>query len=117
MVWMPDSERAAAVARDRGMALGLHLNLTLPFPEAQAPARVADRQKRLTELLGKDSWYGDPIRGLRAADVRAAVEDQLAQFRSLVGEPTHINGHHHVHLADAVLESLPEEIPIRQAPT
>jgi predicted glycoside hydrolase/deacetylase ChbG (UPF0249 family) len=38
MVWMPGSERAARLARERGMPLGLHLNFTLPFRDQRAPA-------------------------------------------------------------------------------
>lgn len=34
MVFMADSERAAATARERGIDSGLHLNLTTPFSPA-----------------------------------------------------------------------------------
>jgi len=39
MVFMEDSERAASVARERGVDVGLHLNVTTPFSVAAAPSR------------------------------------------------------------------------------
>jgi predicted glycoside hydrolase/deacetylase ChbG (UPF0249 family) len=117
MVWMPDTERAAELAQQRGLPLGLHLNLTLPLPGPGAPPAVAYRQMRMTESFGKESWWRGEVRGIDAAELEAAVSDQLHEFRSHFGEPTHINGHHHVHVTDAVLNALPASVPIRQVPT
>src|ERR1044071_8087146 len=41
MVFMEDSERAAAIARANGIDAGLHLNLTTPFTSRDVDARVA----------------------------------------------------------------------------
>jgi predicted glycoside hydrolase/deacetylase ChbG (UPF0249 family) len=45
-----------------------------------------------------------------------AVAHQLEAFRAQFGEPTHIDGHHHVHMHRDVLACLPLELPIRLAP-
>jgi len=116
MVWMPDSTSAAALARERGMSVGLHLNLSLPFTAKDVPTDVAQVQARLTTTFTKEGWRGGRTQGRTArADVTRAVNDQLGEFRRLFGEPAHINGHHHVHIIDVVLDTLPPDIPIRQA--
>jgi chitin disaccharide deacetylase len=113
MVWMRDSARAAQLARDRDMPVGLHLNLTLPFDATEVPRVARERQLRLTETLHAGSWREDiadrPPRQL----LLDAVSDQLEQFRELFGEPTHLDGHHHVHVLDAVLDVLPTDLVIR----
>jgi chitin disaccharide deacetylase len=47
MVFMEDSERAAAIARERGIDAGLHLNLTAPFTAPAAAANLTGHQERL----------------------------------------------------------------------
>jgi chitin disaccharide deacetylase len=114
MVWMSDSERAAQLARDRGMPLGLHLNFTLAFRDKRGPARVRDLQEELTHVFSASSWSEDGVaRHQQDPRIREAVADQLAAFRAVYGEPTHIDGHHHVHVHPAVLACLPPELPIR----
>jgi predicted glycoside hydrolase/deacetylase ChbG (UPF0249 family) len=116
MVWMADSERAARIARERDLPVGLHLNFTLPFADPEVPDDVRARQLRLTAVFGSDARAdadaGD--RGVDGALVAAALADQLQLFRELFGrEPTHLDGHHHVHVNAAVLEHLPRGLPIR----
>jgi predicted glycoside hydrolase/deacetylase ChbG (UPF0249 family) len=113
MVRMRDSARAASLARERAMPTGLHLNLTLPFDELSVPGEVRDRQIRLTEVLGPESWRedrGETPPGRLLGDV---IADQLECFRASFGEPSHLDGHHHIHIHPAVLEHLPRELPIR----
>lgn len=106
MVYMPDSDRAAEVARRAGLPVGLHLNLTEPFGDARTPAAVRDRQLRAVEHLagsGSDGhpgtarlrkWVYDPT--IRA-DVDRAIADQLERFEALYGHPpTHFDGHNYV---------------------
>jgi predicted glycoside hydrolase/deacetylase ChbG (UPF0249 family) len=111
MVWMRDSERAASIAVERRLAVGLHLNLTLPYSDRGVPAGERERQQRLTEILDRDSWWRAPNR-LRGYHVGDVVNAQLERFRSRFGEPTHLDGHHHIHLHPDVLEELPA-LPIR----
>src|SRR5438093_3753440 len=51
MVFMEDSERAAAIARERGIDAGLHLNLTTPFSAPTCPAQLIERQGELARHL------------------------------------------------------------------
>lgn len=117
MVHMADSERAAARALELGLPTGLHLNLTQPFdgPAVQPPVR--ERQARVVARFGRlrrrDRWLPNLALWKR---VRHCVEDQLESFRRLYGrEPTHVDGHNHVHLNPAVLFALPAHLPVRTA--
>src|SRR2546426_6533361 len=51
MVFMEDSERAAAMARERGVDAGLHLNLTTLFSAPKCPERLLERQGELARYL------------------------------------------------------------------
>src|SRR5215470_13086418 len=51
MVFMKDSERAAAIVREHGIDAGLHLNFTTPFSAPGIPARLAGHQERLSQYL------------------------------------------------------------------
>lgn len=115
MVWMSDSNRAAELALTRGIPVGLHLNLTMPFRDAGAPPAARQIQEHLGGAFGKESWLRDEHKRRRHIDSRVheAVRLQLDAFRGLYGEPTHIDGHHHVHVHSAVLACLPPELPIR----
>jgi predicted glycoside hydrolase/deacetylase ChbG (UPF0249 family) len=113
MVWMRDSARSAQIARARCAPVGLHLNLTVPYSDPAAPPAVRDRQQRLAAIVDRDSWWSARAVALDADLVATVVADQLERFRALLGEPTHVDGHHHVHVLDAVLACLPEGIAIR----
>jgi chitin disaccharide deacetylase len=112
-VWMRDSDRAALLARDRGFPVGLHLNFTFAFDGGAAPDDVRERQLALTRVLHQDSWRRQNELGETKSLIAAALADQLRRFRECFGEPTHVDGHHHVHMHPAVLAQLPRDLPIR----
>jgi chitin disaccharide deacetylase len=113
MVWMRDSARAASISVERALPMGLHLNLTLPFSGREVPRSVQERQLLLTELFTRDGWWKEADRRFDRELLRGAIEDQVERFCEQFGEPTHIDGHHHVHLYDAVLDLLPRTWPLR----
>lgn len=103
MVFMPDSERAAALACRQGIDVGLHLNFTQPFG-AGAEAAVIASQRRLCAFLGANRYafllYHPGLR----QDFRLVVAAQSKEFLRLYGgPPTHIDGHHHKHLCTNLL--------------
>jgi chitin disaccharide deacetylase len=118
MVYMADSKRASDLAREQGLSLGLHLNLTQPFDDPATPRRVQERQRELLRHFARlrvRRWTYQPL--LRS-HVASAISDQFEAFRSLYGaEPTHIDGHEHVHICTDVLlsQALSRVIPIRTA--
>jgi len=115
MVYMADSDRAAAMAREAGIPVGLHLNLTQPFSDPATPVKVQDRQRRLSGILageGSDRhpgtaklrrWLYDP--GLRA-EVDRVIADQIERFEALYERaPTHFDGHNYVDVCPNVFLS------------
>jgi len=114
MVYMEDSDRAAALGLREQFALGLHLNLTQPFSDPRTPPAVRARQERLLEHFentGRRRRTFDPR--VRSA-VRAAIADQLARYHELYGHvPDHVDGHEHVHICLDVLLALPRGLKIR----
>lgn len=118
MVFMEDSERAAALARSHGLPVGLHLNLTMTYTDPRPAALAREHQARLAELFATASR---PHRSLHPSAlhlVRDCVEDQLQEFHRLYGgPPTHIDGHNHAHLSTNVQLSraLPRGIRLRRA--
>lgn len=104
MMFMGDSERAAAIARERGVETGLHLNLTEPFTGNRVAADLAEHQQRIAShllryRLAQIVFHPGLIRSFEY--VAAA---QLDEFRRLYGAaPDRIDGHHHMHLCANVL--------------
>jgi predicted glycoside hydrolase/deacetylase ChbG (UPF0249 family) len=115
MVYMPDSDRAAGIAKRERLPVGLHLNLTEPFADPGTPDSVRERQRRVAARLtgtGSDGhpgtaklrkWLYDPT---IKADVDRAIADQLERFEALYGgPPTHFDGHNYVDVCPNVFLS------------
>jgi predicted glycoside hydrolase/deacetylase ChbG (UPF0249 family) len=113
MVWMADSVRAGGLAGDHGLPLGLHLNFTLAFDGSDVPVGARGRQLRLSESFNSSSWQHGRSERLDRRLLRDAIADQLGEFVRRYGEPTHLDGHHHVHVHEAVLSVLPRDVTIR----
>jgi predicted glycoside hydrolase/deacetylase ChbG (UPF0249 family) len=108
MVFMEDSERAAAIAQERGIDVGIHLNFTTPFSEASIPSRLAHHQQRLARHLLKHRFAPVLFHPGLIRSFEYVVATQFAEFVRLYGtEPKRIDGHHHMHLcANVVLAKL-----------
>jgi chitin disaccharide deacetylase len=108
MVYMRDSERAAEVARDAGVPVGLHLNLSEPYTGSDVREAARLRHARLAERfsggwLRVRRWLYDPM---ICRDVDDCIGEQLAQFQALYGAaPSHVDGHKHVQVSPNVLLS------------
>jgi predicted glycoside hydrolase/deacetylase ChbG (UPF0249 family) len=117
MVQMTDSARAARLAQRHELPVGLHLNLTEPYTDSAVSPDARERQERLTRFFRGSRlamWTYNPS---VIVDVRACVRDQLEAFRLAYGrEPSHIDGHHHVHTSPSVLlsGSFPRGIKLRR---
>ncbi len=100
-----DAVRRAAAFRGR-MRVGLHLNLT-----AGAPVAPPDHVRSLVDGAGRFLPLGALVRRalagrVRPADVRREADAQLARMRRAGVEPTHVDGHRHVHALAAVRGAL-----------
>jgi|SRR5690348_4876986 len=104
MVFMEDSERAAALAREHDVDAGLHLNLTTAFTGAGADASLAKDLKRVSSFLRASSLARLLFHPALTTAFRRLAEAQVAEFRRLYGRaPARIDGHHHAHLCTNVL--------------
>ena len=108
MVFMADSDRAALMARDRDIDVGLHLNLSTEFSGRRVPATLREHQARVWAHLSRHRLAPVVFHpGLRNS-FEYLVKGQLDEFARLYGRAPHrIDGHHHLHLcANVVLANL-----------
>jgi hypothetical protein len=108
MVYMEDSERAAAIARDRNLDAGLHLNFTTPLTAPGCPERLVNHHQRVSRFLSRNRLAQAVYHPGLAGSFEYLVKRQLEEFARLYGaEPERIDGHHHMHLcANVLLASL-----------
>jgi len=99
MVFMADSERAAALAGEVALDVGLHLNLSQPF-SGQGPDQALQQHHHRVIRFLKGSKHAqllyNPFLRRSFAYVYKA---QAGEFFRLYGKwPAHVDGHHHMHL-------------------
>lgn len=104
MVFMEDSERAAAMARERGIEAGLHLNFTTAFSASQCPIRLRERQQEVARYLLRYRLAQVMFHPGLTRSFEYVVAAQLDEFRRLYGAvPELLDGHRHMHLCANVL--------------
>ena len=104
MVFMQDSERAAAIAREQGIDAGLHLNFTTAFSAPGTPTRLIEHQQRVSRYLGRHRFAQVVFHPGLASSFGHLVAAQRDEFCRLYGtEPVRLDGHHHMHLCSNVL--------------
>lgn len=111
MVFMEDAARAADLAKDAGIDVGLHLNLTQQFTGGVHTGALREYHDRVVHFLNVNKFaflFYNPV--LRK-QFRYVYQAQLDEFIRLYGRPpSHIDGHHHQHLCANML--LDRVIPI-----
>jgi chitin disaccharide deacetylase len=104
MVFMPDSERAAAMAREHGVDAGLHLNFTSAFLAANCPPRLLEQQRAVAHFLAGSPFARGLYNPFLARAFEYVVKAQIEEYARLYGRaPERLDGHHHMHLAANVL--------------
>jgi predicted glycoside hydrolase/deacetylase ChbG (UPF0249 family) len=99
MVFMADSERAAVLAKEKNVEIGLHLNLDSPLTGATVPADVAHHCGRVARFLRSSKYAQLVYHPFLQASFRYVFRAQFDEFVRLYGtDPSHIDGHHHMHL-------------------
>jgi predicted glycoside hydrolase/deacetylase ChbG (UPF0249 family) len=117
MVFMEDSERAAGIARDRGIDAGLHLNLTTPFSGPGISPLLLDHHQRVARFLQRHRLAQVLFHPGLTNSFEYVVSAQLDEFRRIYGEgPNRVDGHHHMHqCANVILRNLiPHGIVVRR---
>jgi len=103
MVFMSDSQRAAQLANDNRLDVGLHLNLSQPFT-GPVNDRLNQQHRAVTRFMRLSKYsqlvYNPFIRGALSQVFQA----QYDEFVRLYGKaPSHVDGHQHRHLCSNML--------------
>jgi predicted glycoside hydrolase/deacetylase ChbG (UPF0249 family) len=106
MVFMSDSERAAELAKENEVDAGLHLNFSEAFTDGRCPGSLRDCHNRIVGFLKRNKYaqilYNPSLRKEFAYSYNAQAEEFLRLFGRA---PSHIDGHHHMHLCANMLLS------------
>ena len=106
MVSMADSKRAASLALETSLEVGLHLNFTLPFNEYGVSRKLNAYQEKLVSYLAKHKLAQILVNPFLSDAFHNVCKAQREEFVRLYGrEPEFYNGHHHMHLCSNVLAS------------
>lgn len=104
MVFMEDSERAASIAREKGVDVGLHLNFTAPFSAPGRSKQLKEHLERLRRHLGRHRYSQVVFHPGLTKSFDYVVAAQLDEFGRLYGtQPERLDGHHHMHVCTNVL--------------
>jgi predicted glycoside hydrolase/deacetylase ChbG (UPF0249 family) len=104
MVFMEDSERASRIATAQGMGVGLHLNLTQPFSAPGVPRQLQDYHARIRGFLNASKYRFLMYNPWLVRQFEYVFRHQYDEFLRLYQrEPTHVDGHHHMHLCTNML--------------
>ena len=103
MVFMEDSARAADLAREVGIDIGMHLNLSQRFTTG-VPARLQECHNRIVHFLTRSKYALLLYHPFLREQFRYVYQAQADEFRRLYGKPpSHIDGHQHMHLCTNML--------------
>jgi predicted glycoside hydrolase/deacetylase ChbG (UPF0249 family) len=106
MVFMEDSERASELANAGGFEVGLHLNFSEEFTDKRGPVRLRDSHNRIVGFLKRNKYAQVLYNPLLRKEFAYSYEVQTNEFLRLFGRPpSHIDGHHHMHLCTNILVS------------
>ncbi|MBW1938539.1 MAG: ChbG/HpnK family deacetylase [Deltaproteobacteria bacterium] len=117
MMFMEDSERSSELARLNNLPIGLHLNFTKPFTTKYITSRLKDYHNTLVAYFTKSKYARIIYNPKIQCQVEYCFKAQLAEFERLYGKfPTHIDGHHHIHLCSNLIFSkiIPSGMKIRK---
>jgi predicted glycoside hydrolase/deacetylase ChbG (UPF0249 family) len=106
MVFMEDSQRAAELAKDNNIDVGLHLNLTDVFTAKACPPVLKRAQERIARFLRSAKYSQLLYNPFLRKEIICSYQAQAAEFERLFGKrPSHVDGHHHMHLCGNMLWS------------
>ena len=104
MVFMEDSVRASHLAKESGLDVGLHLNLDQPFTGSHRSKRLAANHQRIVDFLRAGRYHFLLYHPFLTGSFLSTYQEQMDEFIRLYGKPpTHIDGHHNMHLCANML--------------
>ena len=103
MVFMDDSVRAAELAREHGVDVGLHLNLSQRYTHPTVSS-VAEAQDKVVRFMTKSKYALLLYQPTLRRHFREVYRAQVEEFTHLYGKPpSHVDGHQHRHLCANML--------------
>jgi chitin disaccharide deacetylase len=106
MVFMKDSERAAELAKENDLDAGLHLNFAEKFTGNGVPTTLREYHDRIVRFLMRNRYSQLLYNPFLRKEFSYSCEAQAEEFARLFGKaPSHIDGHHHMHLCANLLLS------------
>jgi predicted glycoside hydrolase/deacetylase ChbG (UPF0249 family) len=118
MVFMQDSERAARLVKGYELDdVGLHLNFSEEFTDKNCSETLKEAQGRIIRFLKRTKYaqllYNPFLRKTFAYSYHAQVHEFVRLFEK---SPSHIDGHHHMHLCANLLLSklVPTDMKLRR---
>jgi chitin disaccharide deacetylase len=117
MTFMADSERAALLAKETGLPVGLHLNLDKEMTGPQLPSKLRECLKATASYLNARKWNQLIFNPFLSSAFDYVFQAQWDEFSRLYSrEPDRLDGHHHWHLCMNILLSrkIPNRIKIRR---
>jgi predicted glycoside hydrolase/deacetylase ChbG (UPF0249 family) len=118
MMFMEDSERAAELAKENDLDVGLHLNFAEPFTGKNRPAELDEYHTRTVRYLMGNKYAQLLYNPLLQKEFARSYAAQAKEFVRLFGRPpSHIDGHHHMHLCTNILLSdvIPAGVKMRRS--
>ena len=104
MVFMEDSARAAEIAKDAGIDVGLHLNLSQRFTGQFRAGQLQEYHDHIVHFLTLNRYALLLYNPMLRKQFRYVYQAQVMEFLRLYGRPpSHIDGHHHKHLCTNML--------------
>jgi predicted glycoside hydrolase/deacetylase ChbG (UPF0249 family) len=104
MVFMRDSVRAAKLATEAGIPVGLHINLSEAFSGDNVPGTVRAAHDEVRRFLKSSKFALILFHPLLTRQFALSFQAQVDEFRRLYGrEPSHFDGHQHLHLSTNML--------------
>ena len=106
MMFMEDSERAAELAKEKDLDVGLHLNFAEPFTGKNYPSELHRYHAKTIRYLMGNKYAQLVYNPLLGKEFAYSYGAQSTEFLRLFGRPpSHVDGHHHMHLCANVLLS------------
>jgi chitin disaccharide deacetylase len=99
MTFMKDSERAAGLAQENGIPVGLHLNLTQELTGEGIGSALKTKHMAVADYLKARKINQLIFNPFLHRSIDYVFQAQWDEYCRLYGnEPTRVDGHHHMHL-------------------
>src|SRR5947207_3402552 len=118
MVFMEDSDRAAALATASGLDVGLHINFTESFTGFDVPPSLRMNHERIRGFLRASKYALILYHPFLRSAFREVFAAQVNEFARLYGRgPSRFDGHQHMHLCTNMLldHILPTGVKVRRS--